>query len=146
MHLVEVQEQLAEFEKRGLRVVAVGQGTGAEAKSFCEEWGVGYPCLGDVRRNGYQAFQLKRGNWWSVVLRGMLTRPIRTASLIAKADMKGARLMSTDVLQLGGICIVDGEGRLRGVHRAKSPEDMPPAEEVAAFAAQVLQTDEARSS
>jgi hypothetical protein len=139
MHLVEVQEQLGEFEKRGLRVVAVGQGTGEEAKSFCDGWGVTYPCLGDARRGGYKALELTRGNWWTVVLRGVVTRPFETAALIAKADMKGAQLDSTDVLQLGGIGIVDRDGTLRGIHRAESPEDMPPASEVAAFAAQALQ-------
>ncbi len=36
MHLVEVQEQIAAFEQRGLRVVAVGQGTGEQARSFCD--------------------------------------------------------------------------------------------------------------
>lgn len=138
MHLVEVQEQLGEFEKRGLRVVAIGQATGVEAQSFCQKWGVAYPCLGDTRRQGYEALELPRGNWWTVVLRGVLTRPIETLSLIAKADMKGSQLASTDVLQLGGICIVDREGRLRGVHRATSPEDMPPALEVAEFASRAV--------
>ena len=56
--------------------------------------------------------------------------------------MKGAQLDSTDVLQLGGIAIVDREGTLRGMHRAQSPEDMPPAREVANFAAQAVETPE----
>ncbi len=146
MHLVEVQEQLPEFERRGLQVVAVGQATGNEAQSFCQKWGVGYPCLGDARRQGYEALELSRGNWWNVVVRGILTRPINTLSLIAKADMKGAQLDSTDVLQLGGIGIVDRDGRLRGVHRAKSPEDMPPALEVAEFASRAVQADDRHST
>jgi peroxiredoxin len=139
MHLVEVQEQLSEFESRGLRVVAVGQGTGEEAESFCKSWGVEYPCLGDVRRHGYKELELTRGNWWTVVLRGMVTRPVKSLSLIAKADMKGAQLDSSDVLQLGGICIVDREGMIRGLHRAESPEDMPDVRSVVEFAADVLQ-------
>ena len=146
MHLVEVQEHLAEFEKRGLQVAAVGQATGAEAQSFCQKWGVAYPCLGDARRQGYKALELSRGNWWNVVVRSALTRPVDTLSLIAKADMKGAQLASTDVLQLGGICIVDRDGILRGVHRAKSPEDMPPALEVAEFASRAVQADERPST
>jgi peroxiredoxin len=138
MHLVEVQEQMSVFEKRGLRVVAVGQATGEEASAFCEEWGVHYPCLGDPRRNGYKALGLRRGNLWNVVLRGVVTKPIQSVSLIAKTDMKGAQLDSTDVLQLGGIFIVDRTGTLRGRHRAASPEDMPPPGEVAEFATEVL--------
>jgi peroxiredoxin len=135
MHLVEVQDQLSEFEKRGLRVVAIGQGTGEEAHSFCAEWGVTYPCLGDTRRNSYKSLKLTRGSWWTVVARGLLTEPIESISLIAKADLKGAQLDSTDVLQLGGICVVDREGTMRAIHRAESPKDMPAPAEVAEFAA-----------
>ena len=138
MHLVEVQEELAAFETRGLQVIAVGQGTGEQAKSFCQQWGVAYPCLGDSRRNAYKVFALRRGNWWNVVLRGLLTKPVEAISLIAKADMKGAQLPSTDVLQLAGIAIIDQQGIVRGLHRAQSPEDMPPAREVAESAAQIL--------
>ena len=138
MHLVEVQEQLFEFTQRGLRVVAIGQGSGDEAQSFCGDWGVTYPCLGDTRRSGYKALDLARGSWWTVMVRGLLTEPIESISLIAKADLKGAQLDSTDVLQLGGICVVDRAGRLRAIHRAESPKDMPPAGEVANFAERAL--------
>ena len=54
--------------------------------------------------------------------------------------------ISTDVLQLGGICIVDRDGRLCGVHRAKSPEDMPPALEVAEFAARAVPANDRHSA
>ena len=47
---------------------------------------------------------------------------------------------------MGGIAIVDREGTLRGVHRAKSPEDMPPALEVAEFASRAVQANERPST
>jgi len=131
---VEVQQNLEKFESRGLRVVAIGQGTGAEAQSFCKKWGVEYPCLGDPQRRGYETLNLARGSWWTVVLRSLLTRPIETISRIASADMEGARLGSTDVLQLGGVAIVDQQGMVRAIHRAESPEDMPSSQEILDFA------------
>ena len=131
---MEVQENLEKFQSRGLRVVAIGQGTGAEARSFCKKWGVEYPCLGDPQRQGYEALNLARGSWWTVALRSLLTRPVETISRIARADMGGARLESTDVLQLGGVAIVDQQGTLRAIHRAESPEDMPTSQEILDFA------------
>lgn len=130
---MEVQESLGRFEERGLRVIAIGQGTGAEARSFCDKWGVEYPCLGDPRRRAYEALDLGRGNWWTIGLRSLMTRPIETLRLTAQADMEGARLESSDVFQLGGVAIVDRNGTLRALHRAQSPEDMPSVEEVLGF-------------
>jgi len=130
---VEVQESLDEFEKRGLRVAAIGQGTGAEARSFCDKWGIEYPCLGDPQRRGYEALELTRGNWWTIAVRSLVTEPIEAIKLTAQADAKGARLKSTDVLQLGGVAIVDQHGMLRALHRAESPQDMPSVEEVLGF-------------
>jgi len=130
---VEVQENLGEFEQRGLRVIAIGQGSADEARSFCDKWGVAYPCLGDPDRRGYEAMDLGRGNWWTLALRSLLTRPIETVKLTAQADVEGSRLASTDVFQLGGVVIIDREGTMRAIHRAQSPEDMPSVEEVLGF-------------
>ena len=130
---MEVQESLSEFERRGLRVIAIGQGTGEEARSFCNKWGVEYPCLGDPQREGYKALELGRGNWWTVALRSLVTQPIEAISQISKADMEGSRLKSTDVLQLGGVAIVDQHGTIRAIHRAETPQDMPSVDEVLSF-------------
>jgi len=132
-HLVEVQEQRARFEERGLRVIAVGQGTGPEARSYCEKWGVDYPCLGDPGRRGYAALGLTRGNWWTILLRSLVTQPVQTVRKTLEADLEGARLEASDVFQLGGVALVDAQGTLRALHRAESPEDMPSVEEVLAF-------------
>ncbi len=68
-----MQADLGEFERRGVRVVAVGQGTAEEAAHYCEKAGAGFPCVGDPRREGYRALALPRGTWWSVVLRSLVT-------------------------------------------------------------------------
>ena len=125
-----MQEGLDEFRSRGAEVIAVGQGTGEEASEFCGRFGATFPCVGDVDRSAYAAFGMTKGNWWSVVLKGTVTAPLETARLIAQADMQGTRLASTDVLQLGGVAILDAAGRLRGIHHAVDPKDMPSNAEI----------------
>lgn len=128
-----MQQSLGKFEERGLRVVAIGQATGAEARSFCDEWGVEYPCVGDPRRRGYRSLGFGRGGWWNIAVRSLVTNPIETVRLIGQADRRGAQLKSTDIFQLGGIAIVDRGGTVRALHRAQSPQDMPSVEEVLGF-------------
>ena len=130
VHLSEIREHHAEFERRGVQVVAVGQGTGNEAHGFCSEWQVGIPCLGDPERTTYQEYGLQRGSWWSVVVRSLFTRPLHTLRLLFDADLDGIRLSSTDLLQLPGVAIVEWGGTLRSIHIAAQPEDMPTPSEV----------------
>jgi peroxiredoxin len=132
VHLAELQASITEFTRRGMQVVAVGQGTGDEADKFCTQWGIGLPCLGDPERSTYQEYGLRRGGWWSVLFRSLLTRPIHTLRLLLDADLEGVRLTSTDLLQLPGVAIVEWGGTLRAIHVATRPEDMPPPSEVCA--------------
>ena len=129
-----MQEQLDAFDTRGIGVVAVGQGTGVEAAGFAQEWGVEFPVLGDSRGDAYRAYHFTRGNLWSVVLRGMVERPLESLHAIARANWRGAILASSDVMRLGGVALVDKGGALRSVHRAEGPADIPSnAELLAAF-------------
>jgi peroxiredoxin len=132
VHLAELQEHASEFARRGMQVVAVGQGTGEEAEKFCTQWNIGFPCLGDPERTTYQEYGLRRGGWWSVVVRSLFTRPIHTLRLLLDADIEGVRLASTDLLQLPGVAIVEWGGTLRALHVATQPEDMPTPAEVCA--------------
>jgi hypothetical protein len=125
MHLVQVQEGLDEFRSRGATVVAVGQGTGEQAVDYCKRFGAEFPCVGDPERSGYRAFSLARGNYWTVVFRDMIRRPIESLRLVSQADASGARLAATDVLQLGGVAILDAGGLLRSLYVAENPQDMP---------------------
>lgn len=120
-----MQEGLDDFEKRGVQVVAIGQGTGEQAAQFAEKWGVAIPILGDVRGAAYQAFGMLRGSWWTVVVRSLLTDPVETVRLIGQADMKGAALPAADVLRLPGVAIIEQGGRMRFLHKARETSDFP---------------------
>ncbi len=120
-----MQEELGEYERRDLEVAAIGQGTGSEAARFMQKWGVSFPCFGDPRAIAYDAFDMLRGNWWTVMFHSLLSEPVKSVRLIARADLAGARLAAADVLRLGGVAIVEKGGRLRFLHRALEPADIP---------------------
>ncbi len=127
-----MNEALSELERRNVSLVAIGQGTGAEASEYMRKWEIDLTCLGDVSGRAYAAFGMLRGNVWTVMLRAMLTAPIKSLGLILKADLSGAMLAASDVLRLGGVAIVEAGGALRFVHRAEDPSDYPTNEELLA--------------
>lgn len=121
-----------EFRARGVEVVAVGQGSGEEAARLCREQGVDSPCLGDPDKQAYAAFGLPRDAWWNVTARPFLEDPALAWSRIRNASMKGSLMRHTDVLQLGGVAIVDTGGVLRYLHVSRKTDDLPPTPELLA--------------
>ncbi len=119
-----------EFEARGAALVAIGQGTGSKARSFCSKLEVGYPCLGNPDRSSYKAFGFPRGSWGDVMWKPLLSDPVRGIQRIFQADAAGARLRTSDVKQLGGVAIVSAEGRIRYRYRQKTSGDLPEVAEL----------------
>jgi hypothetical protein len=125
-----VQGGLEDFRRRGAQLVAVGQGTEEEAGHHCAKYAAGFPCLGDPGRAGYRAFGLRRGSWWSVVVRPFFADTAESLRLIRRADLAASQLPSSDVLQMGGVAIVDRAGRLRFLHVAQTTADLPSNAEI----------------
>ncbi|MDP6076397.1 MAG: AhpC/TSA family protein [Myxococcota bacterium] len=130
--MVEVQEHHAEFQRRGVRVAAVGQATGDEAARYARAAGAGFPCLGDPGRKAYRGFGLGRSDWWSMLAKPFLEDPALAWHRIRNANLEGARLEHSDVKQLGGVAILDRRGVIRYLHRSRRTEDYPPTSEVLA--------------
>ena len=63
-----MQGRLGEFEARGARVAAVGQGTGAEAAAAARRHGITFPVLGDPGHQSYRTLGLGRTGWWGLTL------------------------------------------------------------------------------
>ena len=120
-----MQSELDGFRQRGASVVAVGQGTAEEAAHYCEKAGAEFPCIGDAGREAYRVLSLKRGSWWTVMLRSMLTKPLESFAQIRNADLAASQLAASDVLQLGGVAIVRRGGALSFLHVAEAPDDIP---------------------
>ena len=125
-------EVLPELERRNVALIAIGQGTGAEAAGYMRKWELDLTCLGDVSGRAYAGFGMLRGNAWTVMLRSMLTDPIKSLGLTLKADFSGMMLAASDVLRLGGVAIIEAGGALRFIHRAEDPSDNPTNQELIA--------------
>lgn len=125
-----MQAGLEELKRRGVQLVAVGQGSEEEAAHYCGRYASGFPCLGDPDRSSYRSLGLARGSWWSTVVKPFVTDTRESLRLVRRADLRASQLEATDVLQLGGVAIVDSEGALRFLHVAETPADIPSNEEI----------------
>ena len=127
---MEMQAHREEFERLGANLVAIGQGTGADAAEVCGELGVEFPCLGDPSRAGYRALGLGRASWWGITAGPLLEKPIVGLRRIADANLRRSASRHSDVRQLPGVAIVDAQGILRYLHRAQKTDDLPDADQL----------------
>ena len=124
-HLVEVQGRLAEFEGRGAQVLAVGQGTGAEAAAAARRHRVTYPVLGDPGHQSYRTLGLGRTGLWGLTLAPFFADLRGSWENLKRADLAASRSPRSDVRRLGGAMVVDASGRIRFLHRSQTTTDVP---------------------
>ena len=127
-----MHENRDEFERRGATVLAVGQGTGAEAAEVAREEDVAIPVLGDPGHASYRSLGLGRSGWWGLLVEPMVENLLEAFENLRRASMRWSASPRSDVRQLGGVMIVDGGGTIRYLHRSKSTTDVPPTPELLA--------------
>lgn len=115
-----------EFEARGATVLAIGQGTGAEADQVARELDVAIPVLGDPGRDAYRRLGLARAGWWDLLVAPLLENLGEGLSTLREASLRWSVSPRSDVRQLGGVLIVDPAGRVRYLHRSSTATDVPP--------------------
>ena len=120
-----MQRRLAEFEARGAGVVAVGQGTGAEAAAAAGRHGVTYPCLGDPGHASYRTLGLGRTGWWGLTFAPFFEDLRGSFENLRRADLAASANPRSDVRRLGGALVVDAAGRVRFLHRSRTTTDVP---------------------
>ncbi len=124
-----MQQSHPEIQQHGAQVVAIAQGTAAEAERFCDKLGVTYPCVGDPGKATYRAFGLPRGG-----LREMLIEPMRAGNEAMhkgyKISLRGSLMRHSDWFQLPGLAVVDRAGIIRYLHRSRHAGDLPPTARV----------------
>jgi hypothetical protein len=115
-----------EIERRGARVVVVGNGQPHHAAAFAKEEDVPFRLLVDPKLEAYRAAGLKRG------LRHLVSW--KSPTYLWRALKEGHRQTRTrgDAWQSGGIFIVTPESELRYRYVADEPGDHPPLTEVVA--------------
>ena len=120
-----MQGRLAEFEQRGAQVIAVGQGTGAEAAAAARRHGITYPVLGDPGHASYRTLGLGRTGWFGLTLAPFLEDPRGAFQNLRRADLAASANPRSDVRRLGGALAVDRTGRVRFLHRSATTTDVP---------------------
>jgi len=120
-----VQGRLGEFEAHGAQVVAVGQGTGAEAAAAARRHRVGFPVLGDPGHASYRTLGLGRTGLWGLTLQPFFEDPRGAFGNLRRADLKASANPRSDVRRLGGAMVVGADGRVRFLHRSRTTTDVP---------------------
>jgi hypothetical protein len=120
-----VQGRLGEFEARGAQVVAVGQGTGAEAAAAAKRHRITYPVLGDPGHQSYRTLGLGRTGWWGLTLAPFFEDARGSWENLKRADLQASRSPRSDVRRLGGALVVGADGRIRFLHRSETTTDVP---------------------
>ncbi|MEA2497758.1 MAG: hypothetical protein QOH26_163 [Actinomycetota bacterium] len=114
-----------EFQARGADIAAIGMGRPEMAAYFRDQFEIPFPLLVDHEQATYRAVEIRRGNQWEVAgpqvwiryAKGLLTG-------------KGVALPKQDVLQMGGVAVVDTDGKILFMHRGETSADNAPVEEL----------------
>lgn len=109
--LSQLVESKADIERSGMSIVAVTQGTPAEALEFCRCRAPGVICLSDPEREVYAAYGLTRGSAWQVVL----SPQVILGTLRARQHGHKGELppKGQDLRQMSGTFIIGTDGRIR---------------------------------
>ena len=113
------------YTAAGLDIVAIGMGSPRRTAEFRQELKLPFPMLSDPRRVSYHAY-------------GLLNMSIRREASIASAvhfarnmvRHGGAHEPEQDVIQLGGVFLVDREGIVRYAFRSARAHEYPTADDL----------------
>ena len=134
-----MQGRLAEFEQRGAQVIAVGQGTGAEAAAAARRHRIAYPCLGDPGHQSYRTLGLGRTGLFGLTLQPFFEDLRGSFENLRRADLRASANPRSDVRRLGGAMVVDATGRIRLLHRSQTTTDVPRTDALLAASGDVRQ-------
>lgn len=127
-----MRERQSEFEKRGVVLVCVVQGTAADAARFCGRHGVESLCIPDPQKESYRALGLERTSLWKIVFASPEAKRRHAEAKRAGCsnNLEGARQKHSDVFQLPGAALVAEGGTILWLHRGEHTGDLPLADEL----------------
>ena len=127
-----MREKAGEFEKRGVALTCVVQGTAEEAARFCGRHGVEALCIPDPRRESYAALGLGRASWREILFASADLKRRRAEAKRAGCsnNLTGARQKHSDILQLSGAALMAAGGTILWLHRSRHTGDLPSADEL----------------
>ena len=114
-----------EFQSRGAEIAAIGMGRPDMAAYFKEQFEIPFRLLVDQDQATYRAVEIRRGNQWEVAgphvwlryAKGLLTG-------------KGVSFPKQDPLQMGGVAVVETDGKVLFMHRGETSADNAPVEKL----------------
>ena len=127
-----MREKRSEFEKRGVALACVVQGTAAEAARFCGRHGVESLCIPDPEKSSYKALGLGRASLKNLLFPSDDLKRRRAESKAAGCSNKleGARQKHSDIFQLPGAALMAEGGTVLWLHRGKHTGDLPLPDEL----------------
>ena len=130
-----MREKQSEFERRGVALACVVQGTAEEAARFCGRYGVESLCIPDPEKESYRALGLGRASLRELLFASPDLKRRRAESKAAGCSNKleGARQKHSDVFQLPGAALVAEGGTLLWLHRGQHTGDLPLPDELLAI-------------
>ena len=120
-----MQGRIEAFEQRGAQLIAVGQGTGAEAAAAARRHRITFPVLGDPGHDSYRTLGLGRTGLFGLTLAPFFEDPRGAFQNLTRADLRASANPRSDVRRLGGAIVIDGSGRIRFLHRSQTTTDVP---------------------
>ena len=125
-----MREKQGEFEKRGVALACVVQGTADEAARFCGRHGVEALCIPDPQKESYRALGLGRASLRELIFPSddLKRRRAEAKQAGCSNKLEGARQKHSDVFQLSGAALMATGGTILWLHRAKHTGDLPSAD------------------
>jgi len=124
-----LREKQSEFEKRGVALACVVQGTAEEAARFCGRHGVESLCIPDPEKESYRALGLGRASLWEILFPSddLKRRRAEAKQAGCSNKLEGARQKHSDIFQLSGAALVAMGGTILWLHRSQHTGDLPSA-------------------
>jgi prostamide/prostaglandin F2alpha synthase len=116
---VQLHRAREEFDAAGVGLVLIGQATPRDAANFRRQFGVELPVLADKDRVSYKAMGLKVGSVAQLVGPRVVAKGILTS---ARHHVRQGMTVGHPA-QLGGAAVIDTDGRMVWVHRARDASD-----------------------
>ena len=125
-----MRETQSQFEKRGVALACVVQGTAEEAARFCGRHGVESLCIPDPEKESYRALGLGRASLREILFASPDFKRRRAEAKQAGCSNKleGARQKHSDIFQLSGAALVAAGGTILWLHRGRHTGDLPSAD------------------
>jgi hypothetical protein len=120
-----LRDRQDEIEAKGARVAAIGMGRPDMAAFFRDQFDIPFTLLVDHDKETYKALGIKKGTWFQIS--GPQNWPRFARAFLTG---KGIAKPEQDVLQLGGLAIVEPGGEISFIHRSEASSDNLPIDDL----------------